>query len=44
MVDQRVGGSMGGRVKVVEEDSTAVEGRGVPLLDRVVRHVLCTVT
>jgi hypothetical protein len=28
VVDQRVAGSMGGRVKVVEEDSTAVKGAG----------------
>ncbi len=28
MVDQRVGGSVGGRVKVVEEDGTAVKGAG----------------
>ncbi len=28
MVDQRVGGSMGGTVKVVEEDGTAVKGAG----------------
>jgi hypothetical protein len=28
VVDQRVGGSVGGRVKVAEEDSTAVKGVG----------------
>ncbi len=28
MVDQGVGGSVEGRVKVAEEDSTAVEGAG----------------
>jgi hypothetical protein len=32
VVDQRVGGSMGGRVKVAEEDSTAVEGAGIASL------------
>ncbi len=28
MVDQRVGGSLGGRVKVAKEDVTAVKGVG----------------
>ncbi len=28
MVDQRVGGSVGDRVKVAEEDGTAVKGTG----------------
>ncbi len=32
MVDQRVGGSVGGRVKVAEEDGTAVKGVGSDFL------------